>query len=144
MVLKIKANAVYIRTLMEESDDLSVCQGTVRRIKERKKGKPMASILSVLLPSYTSFYQTKVGGIINLAFLMSSTDRAGMVFIYVDFIFSFKSSLGSSSSSPSSFFWDRHSTALFSGHRMEKRELRTQINFSPTCREGFNFSGSSF
>ena len=93
MVLKIKANAIYIRTLMEESHDLSVCQGTVRRIKERKKGKPMASILSVLLPSYTSFYQTKVGGIINLAFLMSSTDRAGMVFFYVDFFFLFKIAL---------------------------------------------------
>lgn len=37
MVLKIEAIATYIRALMEECDDLSVCKGTVRRIKEKEK-----------------------------------------------------------------------------------------------------------
>ena len=38
MVLIIEAIDTYIRALMEECDDLSVCKETVR-IKEKEKGK---------------------------------------------------------------------------------------------------------
>lgn len=85
MVLKIKAIATYARALVEEADDTSVFQRTVRRIKEVKKS-PWHSFS---LPSYLQIKAFTIQNLVGLYILSFSYPPQGKDGLsYVIFVFS--------------------------------------------------------